>query len=34
MIGGAGMGRRLAAASTLAVAGALAALWLVDFADL
>ncbi|MBI1980330.1 MAG: MgtC/SapB family protein [Methylocystis sp.] len=34
IIGGAGMGRRLAAASILAVAGALAALWLSGFGDL
>ncbi len=34
VIGGAAMGQRLAAASALAVAGALAALWLADFAAL
>ncbi len=34
VIGGAGMGRRLAAASILAVAGAVAALWLSGFAGL
>lgn len=34
IIGGAGMGRRLAAASILAVAGALLALWASGFADL
>jgi hypothetical protein len=34
VIGGAAMGRRLAAASALAVVGALAALWLVDFVGL
>jgi uncharacterized membrane protein (DUF4010 family) len=33
VIGGAGIGRRLAAASSLAVAGALAALWLANFAE-
>jgi uncharacterized membrane protein (DUF4010 family) len=34
VIGGAAMGQRLAAASALAIAGALAALWLADFAGL